>query len=354
VFSASSRLPAHSGYHWDGSSRRFFEGWYCRLTLPQIGQSFAFMYSIDDPGGGAQQGGAAQILGPDGAYFSRALPDRTQFWAWKHSLGLGHWNRAGSQVPRWLSPSEFAAQVSEGYQLTAKTHQGQLWDGASQSWIRWQHQIKPCYGWGATQATAGWLSFLPIFEPGWQVLIAHGWATGWMDWRGQRYQFERVPLYAEKNWGGAFPQKWFWIQANSFDGQPDLSLTAAAGVRQVLGRTESVGLVGLHWDGKFYEFVPWTSQLSWRVSPWGQWWMRGSCSRTFTQIELTGTATDEGAWVRVPTRDGMLFRCRDTTQGNLQVKLWDRGALILEAQTNLAGLEVGGGPWEQTWERAQD
>ncbi len=31
----------HSGYHWDGSSRRFFEGWYYRVTLPAERQTFA-------------------------------------------------------------------------------------------------------------------------------------------------------------------------------------------------------------------------------------------------------------------------------------------------------------------------
>ena len=39
----------HSGYHWDGTPQRFFEGWYYRVTLPELGQTIAFMYSIDDP-----------------------------------------------------------------------------------------------------------------------------------------------------------------------------------------------------------------------------------------------------------------------------------------------------------------
>jgi len=26
--------------------------------------------------------------------------------------------------------------------------------------------------------------FLPIFEPGWQILMAHGLATGWIEWNG--------------------------------------------------------------------------------------------------------------------------------------------------------------------------
>lgn len=69
----------HSGYHYNGAKRRFFEGWYFKVshnefvslcyatvqcniayttcpfaqqvTLPGEGQSFAWMYSIEDPAG---------------------------------------------------------------------------------------------------------------------------------------------------------------------------------------------------------------------------------------------------------------------------------------------------------------
>ena len=87
----STQTP-HSGYHWDGSSRRFFEGWYYRITLPEIGQTFAFMYSIEDPiGGKPYSGGAAQILGPDDEYLCRTFPDVNKFLGSRDVLCLGHW-----------------------------------------------------------------------------------------------------------------------------------------------------------------------------------------------------------------------------------------------------------------------
>ncbi len=44
-------LPVpHSGYHFDGSPRRFFEGWYWKLTDPVSRDSFALIYSVEDPG----------------------------------------------------------------------------------------------------------------------------------------------------------------------------------------------------------------------------------------------------------------------------------------------------------------
>ena len=70
----------HSGYHWDGSDRRFFEGWYYRVTLPEEKQTFAFMYSIEDPiGSKSYSGGGAQILGPNDEYLCRTFPDVQNF-----------------------------------------------------------------------------------------------------------------------------------------------------------------------------------------------------------------------------------------------------------------------------------
>ncbi len=46
-------VTPHSGYHYDGSGRRFFEGWYFKVTLPGDGQSFALIYSIESPDGKA-------------------------------------------------------------------------------------------------------------------------------------------------------------------------------------------------------------------------------------------------------------------------------------------------------------
>lgn len=31
--------------------------------------------------------------------------------------------------------------------------------------------------------------------------------------------------------------------------------------------------VGIHYDGKFYEFVPWNGVVNWEIAPWGCWHM---------------------------------------------------------------------------------
>ncbi|MGI0488476.1 tocopherol cyclase family protein [Pantanalinema rosaneae CENA516] len=343
----------HSGYHWQGQTQRFFEGWYFRVTLPDCGQTFAFMYSIDDPAGGTPySGGAAQILGANEQYLCRTFPDVRSFWTWQDKLGLGHWGKTVcQQAPGYLSPDEFDRQIQEGYQVTATWHQGKLHDPAGKS-ARWQYAVEPIYGWGNArqqQSTAGALSFLPIFEPGWQILMAHGLASGWIEWNGDRYQFDRAPAYAEKNWGGAFPQKWFWLNCNAFDQEPDLALTAGGGRRKVLHWMESVAMIGLHYRGQFYEFVPWNAQVHWEIHPWGYWllWAENANYR----VRVVGQTDRASTLVRVPTATGLEFACRDTTNGKVTVELWERatGKPILAASSDLAGLETGGKGWDDVW-----
>jgi len=348
----------HSGYHWDGSDRRFFEGWYFRVTLPESRQTLAFMYSIDDPiGGQPHSGGAAQILGIDDEYFCRTFPDVQKFWAWRHQLGIGHWGRRqpGTEAVGYLPPQVFEQTIEEGYQATATWHQGKLRDPASGQTVKWQYATEPLDGWGdrhrSPQSTAGWLSQLQIFEPGWQILMAQGLATGWVEWGDRRYEFSHAPAYSEKNWGGSFPQKWFWLQCNWFADQPELSLTAGGGRRGVLWWQEEVAMIGIHHRGKFYEFVPWNARVQWEIQPWGYWKMTAQTANY--RVEVTGTTTHPGTLVRTPTRDGLRFICRDTTHGTLTLRLWDIRAtpaqLILEAHSDLCGLETGGEPWSEVW-----
>lgn len=359
-FLLSFHQAPHSGYHWSGSYHRFFEGWYFRVTLPRYQQSFAFMYSIEDPAGASlHSGGAAQILGPDDGYLCRTFPDVSQFWAWGDRLGLGH-GRRRSQTPtgdrsniggKYFSPQPDSQPIEDSYQVSDRWHQGHLQE-PNGNHARWYFTVQPVYRWGQPwalqQATAGWMSFLPIFEPGWQVLMAHGLATGWIEWNGTRYLLQNAPFYAEKNWGGSFPQKWFWMQCNAFDAIPDLTLTAVGGRRQVLGQMESVGMVGIHHRGEFYEFVPWNASVNWHVLPWGDWKMWADSDRH--QVEVIGTTTRDPALVRVPTQEGLVFACRDTTRGDLRVKLWEKSSdrLLLNAHSSLAGLETGGS-WDGVW-----
>ncbi|HIK18203.1 MAG TPA: tocopherol cyclase family protein [Leptolyngbyaceae cyanobacterium M33_DOE_097] len=346
----------HRGYHWQGYEARFFEGWYFRVTLPEFDQDFAFMYSIEDPQGGQpHSGGTAQIMDAGDRYLCRTFPDVKTFWATRDRLGLGHWRSVQQQEPlkpRELPAKVFEQQIQEGYQVTATWHQGKLQEPNGQT-ARWQYQVQPVYGWGnptePARSTAGFFSFLPIFEPGWQILMAHGLATGWIEWGDTRYNFINAPTYSEKNWGAAFPEKWFWFNCNCFESEPELALTAGGGRRGVLWWMESVAMVGIHYRGTFYEFVPWNGEVHWEIAPWGNWRMWAE-NPEYT-VELTGKSTQAGTPLRAPTRQGMQFVCQDTLRGDIHLQLRRRHSqeLLLEAYSASGGLETGGSPWNEIW-----
>ncbi|KAL7479167.1 hypothetical protein ACHAW6_004907 [Cyclotella cf. meneghiniana] len=362
--------------------RRFTEGWYYRLTLPQYNESFVFIFSIEDAGRfirNTQRKSSSsrtrklfrslrrkrvkspltlacmQLLGPQDTYLVQSHDDDTKFWAWKHAQGLGctfHWKEPGDnhRGVAAMSPQEWRETVRSGFQ----NHGGNYYRQYS---------------------TAGWLASYPVFEPHWQITMAHARATGTLKWNGTLYQFYDAPFYGEKNWGGAFPTKWYWAQCNSFENHPDLAFTAGGGIRQLpfsflsRKRTETLGMIGIHFNGTFYEIVPWTGEMEWKVWPWGRWEFRGRCTdKSGKQFEAEVVAFTEedvsGVLLRAPTKDeGMQYFCRDSGFGRVTLSLWmlewddDIGdyvrkreqPLIDRAQSNQCAVEVGGGPWWDVW-----
>ncbi len=69
-----------------------------------------------------------------------------------------------------------------------------------------------------------------------QVMMAQGRATGWIEWGGERFDFQDAPAYSEKNWGGGFPKQWFWVQCDAFDtpANQEIALTAVGKKAQLL------------------------------------------------------------------------------------------------------------------------
>lgn len=325
-------MVPHGGYHWNRGAGRFFEGWYYRLILPEIQQSFAFMYAIDDPQGGtACSGGSMQVLGIDDRHLWRTLPNVSDFYASPDRLYLEHWGKGG-----------------QGYSASDRHNKGRLVDAVTGKSCIWDYKMEVLDTWGdrrRPEATMGYLSYLPIFEPGWQILIARGLATGAIAWQGETYKFQNAPAYCEKNWGRSFPHKWFWLQCNAFPGYEDLSITVAGGIREHLGYKTSVAMVGIHDSDRFYSFMPENSEIYCDIQPWGQW--RIQARNQSQQVEVNGSTQHNGTQIMVPTASGLKFCCKDTARGELRLSL--RADRQITAYSSLGALEIGGTPWDSSW-----
>ncbi|KAJ0962592.1 hypothetical protein J5N97_027714 [Dioscorea zingiberensis] len=291
------RTP-HSGYHFDGTPRVFFEGWYFKVSIPECRQSFCFMYSVESPAfpngmspldrmihGSRFTGIGAQILGADDKYICQYTDVSKNFWANRHELILGNTFVAADKATPpsgEVAPQEFCSRVLEGFQVTPIWHQGFICDDGRSNYVqtvktaRWEYSTRPIYGWGDVnskqKSTAGWLAVFPVFEPHWQICMAGGLSTGWIEWDGERFEFENAPSYSEKNWGGGFPRKWWWLEKAIWIG---------------IDNYESVALIGVHYQGTFYEFVPWTGTVNWEIAPWGHWKLSAVNEKHMVEIEAT-------------------------------------------------------------------
>jgi len=369
------------------------EGWYYRLTLKDT--SFAFIVSIEDPGRPSEHSLACIQVVKDDEYLVQADHDDTRFWAWEKQQGLGcsfsfqpHVDDATSKMATDLSTTEWYDQVESGFQILPSYFLGRVkgHDGSKGGVLDGQgipgccdfdFAVMPLCGWGDANSTdqtstGGWLASFAVFEPHWQVTMADARATGRVVWKNRTYEFEDAPFYAEKNWGKALPSKWYWTQCNSFDGYTQLSITAGGGIRQIpLGQKEALGMICVHYNGTFYEAVPWTGTMDWKVSTWGSWMLTGSSTTSDRPFEVEVSyscdpATNPGLVFRAPTPDeGMVYFCRDTFEAATTLSLWElkwdeatkeykRKAgppLIDQATSSQGGAEVGGGPWWDDWEK---
>lgn len=392
------------------------EGWYYRLTLPDDGISFAFIISIEDPGRRPPSDirlACIQIVGPDDGYLVQADRDDTKFWAWKHQQGLGcafsfqsHIDVSDARMKTALAKDEWLSSVESGFQILPNHLLGRIrgHDGSLGGVLEGQGRpgtchfdfaVEPVCGWGGTdeedqKSTGGWLASFAVFEPHWQVTMADGRASGEVVWQNKSYAFQNAPFYAEKNWGAALPIKWYWTQVrarlclvvnglassltggrkcNAFVGHDQLSVTAGGGIRTIpFGRREALGMVSVHYNGRFYEGVPWSGAMQWRAG-WGFWELKGNSTYGDSPFEAIVSyrcdpTKNPGLVFRAPTPDdGMVNFCRDTFDASTTLTLWELDwdrterrfkrkpgpPLIDGAKSVHGGAEIGGGPWWDEW-----
>mmetsp|Transcript_10391 Transcript_10391/g.13756 ORF Transcript_10391/g.13756 Transcript_10391/m.13756 type:complete len:492 (-) Transcript_10391:46-1521(-) len=388
--------PSHPAYRfsrWRLRRKRFMEGWYYRLTIPEKNVSFAFIISIEDAGNPKSNLKLAciQVVGPDDTYLVQADKDDTKFWASKSQQALGY---PFSYKPNVvddkerkkltaLDAEEWRNTIESGFQISPTSFLGRIQghDGTKggvldgqgiPGFCEFDFSVDPVCGWGNARSTGGWLSHFSVFEPHWQVTMADGNATGRIIWQNKTYDFTNAKFYAEKNWGAALPSKWYWTQCNSFDGSrfQQLSVTAGGGVRGIpFGGKESLGMVCVHYNNAFYEATPWTGEMQWNVTTWGSWELKGKSIYGDRPFEAhvsyqVDPQKNPGLIFRAPTPDeGMVYFCRDTFEAATKLTLWElewdrnqkqfvrkRGPpLIAGATSSQGGAEVGGGPWWDTW-----
>ena len=152
------------------------------------------------------------------------------------------------------------------------------------------------------------------------------------------FSLDGAGAYAEKNWGGGFPERWWWGQAHDFG--DDVSVAFAGGPVGVgparLHATAAVVRLG----GTVLRCRPPASM----AAADGSWRLRARAGAH--RIEVEGAATPGAGHVLtvpVPAERRAVDRSQHHLAGEMRVLVTRRGRTVYAGESALAGLECGGG-----------
>ena len=183
-------------------------------------------------------------------------------------------------------------------------------------------------------------SLVPGLGQYWQPVLLDAEVRGEACVAGRRLRLDGARAYAEKNWGPGFPGRWWWGQAGAFAGG-EVGVAFAGGHVSLLGTAIAPTAVVLRLGGRIMSFAPPTSPAVVSVGN-GRWLLRLRSATNRLTIEAEA-APGGHQRLPVPVLDprGMDMTAHHTFAGRLRLHLSRRGRTVIEAESDLAGLEEG-------------
>jgi tocopherol cyclase len=186
----------------------------------------------------------------------------------------------------------------------------------------------------------GVFSVLPFLGQYWHPHVLGGAARGNVRVAESLWEFEEAEVYAEKNWGAGFPERWWWGQAQGFD-RPDVCVAFTGGVLTAGPLSATVGGVVVRIGEEVLRLTPpfavvrsHTDAHRWEVQA------RGFGCR----VHIVGESTGPPHVLPVPLPAERLNVGTDFEHlvGHLTLEV--SGRIQYCGETDLAGLEIGHRP----------
>jgi hypothetical protein len=178
---------------------------------------------------------------------------------------------------------------------------------------------------------------LPGLPQYWHPWLLGGVARGEATIDGERIVLDGAHSYAEKNWGRAFPQRWWWGQADAFD-VGDACVAFAGGPLRVarLGLTPT--LVAIRIGRRLIALTPPLARTAVTIGAGS--WRLGTRSPGF-RVEIEGEERGTSVRLPVPAHDRVAVEPRATQAlaGRLRVVVRRHGRTLFRGESELAGLE---------------
>ena len=149
------------------------------------------------------------------------------------------------------------------------------------------------------------------------------------------FELTGFSVYAEKNWGGAFPGEWWWGQAGFGDGG---AMAAFAGGR--LGGPLAASAIVVRAGGDVLRFAPPFAIVS-ADAGGGEWRLRARSARARVLLEGEAAGPPHILPVPVVPERRAVLRSEHHLSGRMRVAVRRGGRVLLREESALAGLEHG-------------
>lgn len=200
--------------------------------------------------------------------------------------------------------------------------------------------IAESVGWPHPLGAGGVFSALPFLGQYWQPHLLGGSATGTASVGNELWQFDQAAVYAEKNWGAGFPERWWWGQAQGFD-RPDVCVAFSGGVLTAGRVSATVGGVVVRIGSHVLRLSPPLSTV--RSSADDTRWEVRARGRG-CRVHIVGTATGVPHVLPVPVPDQRINVDTDFEHLAGHLTLEVTGRLRYRGETHFAALEIGHRP----------
>ena len=197
-------------------------------------------------------------------------------------------------------------------------------------------------GWPKAFGGGGIFSAIPFLNQYWHPYYLGGRASGTVEYGEQSWTFDNAKLYAERNWGAGFPLRWWWGQAHDF-GDDDVCVAFSGGLLSLGPIARDVNGIVVRIGPKVIRMTPPVLVRS-RVGD-NQWFLRGRSPRYEIVLEGDGRHLPPHVLpVPLPAARRNIDTDFEHLGGRLRCTVRERGRLLFDGTSELAGLEVGSRP----------
>jgi hypothetical protein len=305
------------GFHGNGKTRNYFEGWYFKIVSADQSQKWALIPGIFRGLGGSSRDEAfVQVL------------DGSTGRSWYYVYPVEEFHASETSFDVRVGDNHFS---SKKVALNLPQLKGEL--NITTDFKPWPVTL-------ASPGIMGWYGLVPFMECFHGIVSFSHQLDGYLEVEGKSQSFSSGKGYIEKDWGRNFPSGYIWLHSNHLKNYEDASLIGSAAIIPWLGKPFRGFILGLHHGGVLYSWTTYNkskeelltvddSHVTWKVSgPSGELELKAERKR--------------GGLLHAPLREAMHQRVEETLDGVIEVKHTKDNKVLLLSTATTCGMEVFG------------